>query len=853
MIRGLTKEEVIKSKEKYGDNTLSTVEVESLFSKILGGLKDPMVIILCIAALLNTIFVVMGHAEWYEVAGILVAVALATGVGAVAERKNEKAMLLQQEELLAGEKITVVRDGAYECVLVTDIVKGDIVYLNSGDKIPADGVLRESKGLEVNQASLNGETAEALKVVGGEFDSRDLLSASSLYRGTYVVGGEGYMEVIAVGQNTIFGGMMAELQEDTRDTPLKVKLADLAGKISKFGYIAAVVILALGLFKVANMLIGGASTWVEITQVLIDTIAMGVVIIVMAVPEGLPMMISFVLALFMQKMCQNNVLVLKSQGIETAGSLSILFTDKTGTLTEGKLTVTELVTPKNVYTRDNIGNIAEKLRYDLVMSVGVNNSAHYGSAGEVLGGNSTDRAVLEILDCSWLKGVAEVTDRELFNSTNKYSSVTVGGVKYLKGAPEVLLTKCTHQIGEDGNIEPIELEAIEEVLVTAANQAYRCLGLMKEEDGKGVFLGVLKIRDNARKEVTVAIKNAQSAGVQVVMVTGDRKETAVAIATEVGLYTQEDVVLTSDELAFMTDAEVAEILPRLRVVARAIPSDKSRLVKIAQDAGHVVGMTGDGVNDSPALKKADVGFAMGSGTEVAKAAGDIVILDDNFTSIVRAILYGRTIFQNIRKFLRFQLSINVGTVIICALLPIFGLENPFSVITILYINIVMDTLASIALGNEPTMDKYMLDAPIPREASVITREMFIHFMLNGVVTALIGVYLMLVLPSKGFAVNEIHSMVLIMFMFINIVVATLSRVDAVGKNKIYTGVMLLVMGLLWVLVEVLGRYVGLAPLTFVQWLLALSFGVVAPFILQIKKGILQIQEKKGVKVVDSTI
>ena len=440
-------------------------------------------------------------------------------------------------------------------------------------------------------------------------------------------------------------------------------------------------------------------------------------------------------------MAKDNVLVHKINGLETAGSLSLLFSDKTGTITEGRLSVVEMATG-NAKTFDALSKMPKEFSSDVITGIGVNNSAA-ASNGEIIGGNSTDRALMSFLVASdAVKNIDKsgVKSFNAFNSTKKSSSVTMKQgcrtVTFVKGAPEKIIEKCTSYVDENGKVcEFADKSAITSYIDTQAGRSMRLLGVAKadgeQDDANLTLLCVMCIRDNVRKEAVDAIKEVQNAGIQVVMVTGDRKETAVSIAKDAGLITCDtDVAITSGKMAEMSDDRLKEILPDLRVVSRALPTDKSRLVRVAQEINMVVGMTGDGVNDSPALKKADVGFAMGSGTEVAKEAGDITILDDNFLSIEKAILYGRTMFKSIRKFIVFQLTVNVAAVLTCFVAPMISKEKVIlTVVQLLLVNLAMDTLAAIAFGSEPALKEYMRDKPVPRSESIVNKKMFVEILI----------------------------------------------------------------------------------------------------------------------------
>lgn len=746
--KGLSASEAEQSRKLYGTNALTEIPPDPLWKKILEGFKDPMIMILMVALVVQVVLCFMGQAEWFEPAGILVAILVANGVASISEHKQEgKASALKKEEN-AKEMAKVIRDGELIEIHVDDVVVGDIVYLQAGDKIPADGEVIEGT-LKVDQAALNGETEEAEKIPCPEdqvYNTKDLLNKYYIYRGTVICGGEGYMQVKVVGDKTLFGELALEVQEDTRETPLQVKLHKLAQQISKFGYIGAIAIVLGVLLKtiISGDIPGSIYDWIRL---LMDAITVAVTIIVCAVPEGLPMLTSILLSFQSLKMAKDNVLVRKINGLETAGSLNILFSDKTGTITSGKLSVVEMASGE-VKTFQTLSDVSKVYSEAIITGVGVNNSASAAHDGTVIGGNSTDRALMTYLV---EEKVAQNINKDSvckfnsFDSAKKYSSVVVesNGKKmtFVKGAPEKILERCTTYLDMEGNVSKFtDRKAMTAYIDAQAARSMRMLAVAladgDSDAGELTLVCVISIRDNVRKEAADAIKEVQAAGVQVVMVTGDRKETAVAIAKEAGLLTaSEHVALTSAEMAQKSDNELKEILPNLRVVARALPTDKSRLVRVAQEMDYVVGMTGDGVNDSPALKKADVGFAMGSGTEVAKDAGDITILDDNFASIEKAILYGRTMFKSIRKFLIFQLTVNVAAVLTCFIGPLLGEKVVLTVIQLLLVNLAMDTLAAIAFGSEPALKEFMKEKPVPRSESIVTKNMLIRVGVSGLYIA----------------------------------------------------------------------------------------------------------------------
>ena len=847
---GLTAEQVEESRDKHGSNSLTQIPPEPLWKKILEGFKDPMIMILLVALVVQVVLFFLGQAEWFEPAGILIAIMIANGVASVSESKQEgKASALKAEEE-AKETAKVIRDGKLEEIHVSEIVVGDIVYLQAGDKIPADGIVIDGE-LKVDQAALNGETEEADKIPcvdGASYDVKDLLNRYYAYRGTVVCGGEGYMEIKVVGDKTLFGELALEVQEETRETPLQVKLGKLAKQISTFGYIGAIAIVAGVMAKtlITGNIPSGIYEWIRL---IMDAITVAVTIIVCAVPEGLPMLTSILLSFQSMRMAKDNVLVHKINGLETAGSLSILFSDKTGTITEGRLSVVEMATG-NVMVFNALSKMPSNLALDVITGIGVNNSA-VASDGAIIGGNSTDRALMSFLISS--NAVNSMTKEDVrafnaFDSNRKMSSVTItrdgNSVTYVKGAPEKIIERCTHYIDENGEIkELVEKNYLTSYIDAQAGRSMRLLAVAKvdgtSEDAELTLVCVISIRDNVRKEAIDAIKEVQNAGIQVVMVTGDRKETAVAIAKEAGLLqSNDDVALTSAEMAEKSDEELKKILPHLRVVSRALPTDKSRLVRIAQELDLVVGMTGDGVNDSPALKKADVGFAMGSGTEVAKEAGDITILDDNFASIEKAILYGRTMFKSIRKFLIFQLTVNVAAVLTCFIGPLLGENVVMTVIQLLLINLAMDTLAAIAFGSEPALKEYMREKPIPRNASIISKEMFTQIIISALYITFICLSILFLPPIRNLFGNVDTTylksalfatfMMAITFNGFNARTSHMNPFEGLGRNKSFLIVMFAIFAMQFIFVTFGGNVLSVESLSPMSWLICvvLAFLVV---------------------------
>ncbi len=859
-LQGLSARQAEESRRTHGSNALTHIPPDPLWKKVLEGFKDPMIMILLVALVVQVVLFFLGQAEWFEPVGILIAILIANGVASVSENKQENKASALREEEEAKETAKVLRDGALTEIGVSDVVVGDIVFLQAGDKIPADGKMVDG-ALKVDQAALNGETEEADKVEcppDGKYDIKDLLNPYYAYRGTVVCGGEGYMEVAVVGDRTLFGELALEVQEDTRQTPLQVKLGVLARQISRFGYIGAIAIVAGILLKtvLTGALPGGVYEWIRL---IMDAVTVAVTIIVCAVPEGLPMLTSILLSFQSLRMAKDNVLVRKINGLETAGSLSILFSDKTGTITEGRLSVVELATG-NVRTFHELAGMEASLAADVITGIGVNNSA-VPSQGAIIGGNSTDRALMAFLVNE--KAASDLTREDVrsfnaFDSNIKSSSVTMvregKTVSYIKGAPERIVERCTHYVDETGAVkELVEKNYLISYIDTQAGRSMRLLAVAKAEgestEGDLTLICIISIRDNVRKEAVEAIREVQNAGVQVVMVTGDRKETAAAIAREAGLLSlPEDVALTSAELAEKTDEELKELLPRLRVVSRALPSDKSRLVRVAQEMDYVVGMTGDGVNDSPALKKADVGFAMGSGTEVAKEAGDITILDDNFSSIEKAILYGRTMFKSIRKFLIFQLTVNVAAVLTCFIGPLLGENVILTVIQLLLINLAMDTLAAIAFGSEPALKEFMREKPVARTAGIVTGRMLGQVLVSAVYITFICLAILFLPPVRDLfgAVDVTYLksalfatfMMAITFNGFNARTEKMNPFENLGRNRNFLLVMLVIFLLQFVFVTFGGEVLDVEPLSAGSWCICIVLAFLVIPIDMVRKGLL---------------
>lgn len=768
-VNGLCTDDVALSAKLYGKNTFSEKKKRGFWRDFLGNLSDPIIRVLIGAMAVNILFT-LHNINWIEIGGIAVTVLIATLVSTVSEHSSGTAY----EKLFAEANEyfhTVIRDAERMSISVLDIVKYDLIELSAGEIIPCDGILVSGK-LSCDQSSITGESKSIKKVpTSVRCITEEYINSVShpteevwLSRGTAIISGDGTMLCCAVGDATLYGSIAKDLQEDSSPSPLKEKLTSLAKTISRLGYIGAVIVALVCLFntfviscdfdlsKTLELLRDTRFTASEIVHAL--TVAISIVVV--AVPEGLPMMITVVLSANMKKMMNHGVLIRRLVGIETAGSLSILFTDKTGTITTGSLKPVKVITGDTEYT------LKEKYPF-IPNTIGelINLGIRFCTGRT--GGNCTDKAISTIR-CGSLHHKYECIDTLPFDSSKKYSAAKIrctdnGNVfTIVRGAPDVILEHTKTAVGTDGNIVPLNYGLLRDYSDLKDTSRIVSQAVCSENDfdllKKGIipitlrFVCSFVLRDEIRAEVHSAVKECTTAGVQVVMLTGDSDSTAAAIALETGIlprnyeiYSKDDVfpentklVLKSKTLHEISDSELSKILPRIAVISRATPADKTRLIRVAVSLGNVVGMTGDGVNDAPSLKAADVGFAMGSGTDAAREAGDIVISDNNFASIVRAILYGRTIFESIRKFILFQLTMNVCAVGVSILAPLFGIVAPITITQMLWINIIMDTLGSLAFAAEPPLKAYMKRKPIKRTEKILNRSMIRRILCGGFYT-----------------------------------------------------------------------------------------------------------------------
>ena len=748
---GLNEKQVVESRKTYGTNEIKKSKTNTFLSMLIESLGDPIIKILLIALMIKTVFLFRNF-DWFETLGILIAIFLASFISTISEYGSEKAFKRLQEES-SKLKCRVKRNGKIKEIAIEEIVKDDLVILQYGDKIPADGILIKGE-LSVDESSLNGESKEIHKE---SFKVGNVKPKNKLFRGTLVCSGNAIMRVTLVGDKTFYGKIASELKEKNDDSPLRIRLRNLAKIISTFGYIGAFLASVSYLFSVIvvnnsfmlEKIIDTVTNVPVMMEHIIYALTLSVTIIIVSVPEGLPMMITLVLSSNMRRMLKNNVLVRRLVGIETAGNINILFSDKTGTLTTGKLKVTGIIDGSlNEYKNEN-QIIHKKRYYDLLrVSMIVNNMSYYDE-NKVVGGNVTDRCLLEFLrpcNFDYVKKIKTIP----FDSKSKYMITVLDDKKarnLIKGAPEKIIPNCNYYYNEDAVKMPLkDKKMLQKQVEYHTKKGSRVLALaisnnLNEKDFKELCLvAIIIIKDKIRKDAIEGISMVSSAGVNTVMITGDNKDTAVAIASEMGIVNgSDDVVLTSDELNEMSDLQIKKIIPKLKIVARSLPQDKSRLVRVAREMNLVVGMTGDGVNDAPALKHADVGFAMGSGSEVSKEASDIVILDNNFLSISKAVLFGRTIFKSIRKFIIFQLTVNLCALSISIIGPFIGVDTPVTVIQMLWINMVMDTLAGLAFAFEPPLKEYMKERPKKKDENIMNGYMLNEILITGIYTTILCV------------------------------------------------------------------------------------------------------------------
>ena len=852
MYTGLSDKEVIENRSKYGSNNIPRKKRDSFIKLLLGTLGDPIIKILLIALAIKVVFLFRNF-NWYETIGIVISILLASFISSISEYGSANAFDKLQEEILL-TKCKVIRNSKEIEIPVSDVVVDDIVSVSSGDRIPADGIVIKGN-ITVDESSLNGETKEIYKK--SCLNAKNAKEENKVYKGSVVYSNTALLRVTNVGENTFYGKIALELQDKQPITPLKKRLEGLAHFISIIGYIGAFLVLFSYLFKVivinnnfdVDLIKQTVTNFPILFKYILYSLTLAVTVIIVAVPEGLPMMITLVLSSNMKKMMNDNVLVRKMMGIETSGNINILFTDKTGTLTKGKLEVCKIFDgDMNEYNDES--DLKNDEYYNLLKeSCVVNNESIY-DGNNIIGGNITDKALLSFFKRNRKKYIKK--DFEPFNSTNKYSKCTYNNKTLIKGAPEVLIDKCVNYYSNN-MLKKLNKNKIKELINKYTKMGNRVIITADSSNDKYSLIGIIVIKDDIRKESIDGVRMVKSAGIKTVMITGDNKDTAISIGKDVGIYDENSIVLTSDELNKLSDDELKQKMCNISIVARSLPGDKSRLVRICQEMGYVVGMTGDGVNDAPALKHADVGFSMGSGTEVAKEASDIVILDDNFLSISKAILYGRTIFKSLRKFIILQLTINMCALFLSIVGPFIGIEMPITVIQMLWINMVMDTLAGLSFSFEPPLKEYMNEKPKSINEPIINKYMLNQIFVTGIYSSLICI-LFLKMPIIRCLFRSsnkyLYTAFFGLFIFIDIFNAFNARTHRLNifsnilKNRVFLFIMSFIVIIQIILIYYGGELFRTTGLTFKEFVIMILFAFsVVPFDI-IRKFIYKKQNKE---------
>lgn len=850
-MNGLSSKEVLKSRELHGSNKLPEPKLDKWYDFAKEALSEKITMILIAIAVLQLFLGVMGVMDLSDPIMILVVLAIVTCIAV----KTGLGVQKSAAELRAKTSVRycdVIRDGKVQTINKDELVVGDFVCVGMGQEIFADGYLLEGK-ISVNNAAINGETKECKKTpiegyVHKKTTSTDAYTNQNcLFAGTTVMSGEGKMIVTDVGVNTVNGDTLVKMQTlEAPKTALDIALDNLSDFISKWGTIAAVITFAVltisGIVQVGfgEYFSGGV---LNIIQKIAQNFSVALTIIVAAVPEGLPLIVKLVTKQNVKTMEKFNILAKNPGKIPELAYVDIICTDKTGTLTTG------IMTPKKII--DGFGNDVNKdsvLWNNIKANISLNNSATFDSENNITGGNSIDRAVLSLVNPETYADIQKkypVKLKQVFNSSNKYSAFTTkDGITYYKGAPEKLIEHCTKVMDSSGEIiENNDNDTLSNAITAMTSNAMRCIAVTmadgdlveNEIPNDMTFLGIIGVVDPVRDEVPSAVKTAHKAGIQVVEITGDCIETAVAVATECGIYKDGDLALTNDEFEAMSDDEVKSIIPRLRVVSRCSPNTKLRLVTLAQEIGKSVAMTGDGVNDSPALKRADVGFGMQGGSDVAKEASDIVLTDDNFASVVKAVELGRTFMHNIMMFLEFQLPINISLLILSVIYPMIATGALLASVQILIVNIIMDSLNSLSFGGEPPKEEYMTEKPIKKGSGLFIRGAKKRIAISTV--AFIALYGIITFsPIANMFASETEAMTarfaLLCFMAVfngfNIRTEHINLFNGIGKNKLFSAIAIGIFVMTFALCNFAENLIKVTALDFKHWVVVviLAFMVI---------------------------
>lgn len=847
---GLKSSEVEVSRTTYGSNKLPEPELKKWYHFAKEALTEPITMILIIIALFQLVLGAMGVMALSEPVMIIVVLAIVTEIAV----KTGLGIQKSAAELRAKTAVRycdVVRDGSVQTINKDDLVVGDLVLLRTGQEIFADGFIVEGE-ISVNNAAINGETKECRKIPSANYKHVKTTSTAaytdqcSLFAGTVIMSGEGKMIVTDVGVNTVNGDTLVKMQTlEPPKTALDIALDHLCDFISKWGTIAAV--LAFVIMTITGILNAGSLSQyfsgniLENIQKVAQNISNALTIIVAAVPEGLPLIVKLVTKQNVSTMEKFNILAKNTGKIPELAYVNLICTDKTGTLTTGEMTSTVMI---NGNCQD-IFNKESPLNELIDLNICMNNSAVFDSNGNITGGNSIDRAVLDMLspeDAQKIQNKAIMKKRVPFSSENKFSAVTLNNgandFTVYKGAPEKLIEKCKFYLDNDGIVTELTGEkrkALKSHIKGLTEKAMRCIALTisdKTDDDlpdEMNLLGVIGVVDPVRNEVPEAVKIAHKAGIQVIEITGDCMETAKAVAMEAGIYKPGDLAVTNDEFEAMSDVKVKEIIPQLRVISRCSPNTKLRLVTLAQEIGMSVAMTGDGVNDAPALKKADVGFGMQDGSDVAKEAADIVLTDNNFASVVKAVELGRTFMHNIMMFLEFQLPINISLLILSMVFPIIsGGSALLAAVQILIVNIIMDSLNSLSFGGEPPKEEYMNEEPIMKGSGLFIRGAKGRIALSSIVfIALFGVITFgpvgNMFATKLSAMTARFALLCLMAVFNGFTIRTdsMNLFKGIKNNKLFVYIALGIFAMAVVLCNFVGNLVQTTPMDAKQWIVVL--------------------------------
>lgn len=847
---GLKSSEVEVSRTTYGSNKLPEPELKKWYHFAKEALTEPITMILIIIALFQLVLGAMGVMSLSEPVMIIVVLAIVTGI-AIKTGLGVQKSAAELRAKTAVRYCDVVRDGSVQTINKDDLVVGDLVLLRTGQEIFADGFIVDGE-ISVNNAAINGETKECRKIPSANYKHVKTTSTTaytdqcSLFAGTVIMSGEGKMIVTDVGVNTVNGDTLVKMQTlEPPKTALDIALDHLCDFISKWGTIAAV--LAFVIMTITGILNAGSLSQyfsgniLENIQKVAQNISNALTIIVAAVPEGLPLIVKLVTKQNVSTMEKFNILAKNTGKIPELAYVNLICTDKTGTLTTGEMTSTVMV---NGNCQD-IFNKESSLNELIDLNICMNNSAVFDSNGNITGGNSIDRAVLDMLspeDAQKIQNKAIMKKRVPFSSENKFSAVTLNNgandFTVYKGAPEKLIEKCKFYLDNDGIVTELTEEkrkALKSHIKGLTEKAMRCIALtisdQTDDDlpDEMNLLGVIGVVDPVRNEVPEAVKIAHKAGIQVIEITGDCMETAKAVAMEAGIYKPGDLAVTNDEFEAMSDVKVKEIIPQLRVISRCSPNTKLRLVTLAQEIGMSVAMTGDGVNDAPALKKADVGFGMQDGSDVAKEAADIVLTDNNFASVVKAVELGRTFMHNIMMFLEFQLPINISLLILSMVFPIIsGGSALLAAVQILIVNIIMDSLNSLSFGGEPPKEEYMNEEPIMKGSGLFIRGAKGRIALSSIVfIALFGVITFgpvgNMFATKLSAMTARFALLCLMAVFNGFTIRTdsMNLFKGIKNNKLFVYIALGIFTMAVVLCNFVGNLVQTTPMDVKQWIVVL--------------------------------